>query len=110
MKKRKRIFEKCENKLQKLRDYYHKVLSRKPDYSHQGEYLERASKEQAIQSSQFLRKEISRLLPEIEYAITRIRNGTYGICENTGGFIEEKRLIAVPWTRVSKLSLEEDYA
>src|SRR5206468_698543 len=36
---------------------------------------------------------------EIEAAMERIRNGTYGKCELTGKPIEPDRLEAIPWTR-----------
>ena len=36
---------------------------------------------------------------EIEQALDRIRNGTYGICELTGKRIPAARLEAIPWTR-----------
>src|SRR4051812_9360102 len=35
---------------------------------------------------------------EIDEALARIRNGTYGICELTGKKIEAERLKALPWT------------
>jgi RNA polymerase-binding protein DksA len=38
-------------------------------------------------------------LYEIDEALARIANGTYGICENTGRPIPEARLNALPWTR-----------
>ncbi|HMJ91115.1 MAG TPA: TraR/DksA C4-type zinc finger protein [Candidatus Acidoferrum sp.] len=38
---------------------------------------------------------------EIEQALTRMRNGTYGVCEVTGEEIEAERLAAVPWARYS---------
>jgi RNA polymerase-binding transcription factor DksA len=40
-------------------------------------------------------------LYEIDEAINRIRNGTYGKCELTGKPIEAARLEAIPWTRFS---------
>ncbi len=40
-------------------------------------------------------------LSEIEAAIQRIKNGTYGICEVTGKPIPKDRLMAVPFTRYS---------
>jgi RNA polymerase-binding transcription factor DksA len=40
-------------------------------------------------------------LKEIEAAIQRIYNGSYGICEETGEPISEERLEAVPFTRFS---------
>jgi len=40
-------------------------------------------------------------LHEIDEAIERIHNGTYGICEMTGKQIRDERLMAVPFTRYS---------
>ena len=40
-------------------------------------------------------------LAEIEEAIKRILNKTYGVCEITGKAIREERLEAVPFTRFS---------
>jgi len=50
---------------------------------------------------------------EIEEALNRIRDGTYGICELTGRRIPEARLEAVPWTRFTaeaEKELEKDGA
>jgi RNA polymerase-binding transcription factor DksA len=47
---------------------------------------------------------------EIEEALGRIRNGTYGICEMTGRKISPQRLRAIPWTRftaAAEQALEE---
>src|ERR1017187_7705072 len=40
-------------------------------------------------------------LNQIEMALDRLRNGTYGICELTGEPIEPERLEAIPWARFS---------
>ena len=40
-------------------------------------------------------------LLEIENALARIENGTFGVCEETEEFIEPERLKAIPWTRLS---------
>lgn len=40
-------------------------------------------------------------LMEIEFALARIANGEYGICEETQEPIEEQRLRAIPYTRLS---------
>ena len=40
-------------------------------------------------------------LLEIEMALARIQNGTYGVCEETEEMIEPDRLLAIPWTRLS---------
>jgi DnaK suppressor protein len=52
-------------------------------------------------------------LYEIEQALNRIKDGTYGICEATGKPIEPKRLEAIPWARFSaqaERQLEKDGA
>jgi RNA polymerase-binding protein DksA len=38
-------------------------------------------------------------LKQIEYALEKIENGTYGICEGTKKKIPVARLKAIPWTR-----------
>jgi RNA polymerase-binding transcription factor DksA len=40
-------------------------------------------------------------LYEVEQAIKRIENGTYGRCELTGRVIPKRRLEAIPWARFS---------
>jgi DnaK suppressor protein len=42
-----------------------------------------------------------KLLVEIDDALQRIENGTYGICEGTGRPITKARLEAQPWARYS---------
>jgi RNA polymerase-binding transcription factor DksA len=46
-------------------------------------------------------------LSEIDAAIKRIHDGTYGICEITGKPISKERLIAVPFTRYSAEAQKE---
>ena len=46
-------------------------------------------------------------LAEIEAAIVRIKNGTYGVCELTGKPINKDRLLAVPFARFSVESQTE---
>src|SRR4051794_9131748 len=41
-------------------------------------------------------------LHEVDSAMRRIRQGTFGICERSGKRIPEMRLRAVPWTRYTK--------
>lgn len=39
------------------------------------------------------------LLQEVEEALERIADGTYGICQGSGEEIPRKRLEAIPWAR-----------
>lgn len=40
-------------------------------------------------------------LVEIESALGRIETGSFGVCEETEELIEQDRLLAIPWTRLS---------
>ena len=58
---------------------------------------EAAEKETLSQLAARQRKFVS----ELESALVRIKNGTYGICVVTGELIDKERLSAVPHTRHS---------
>ncbi len=38
-------------------------------------------------------------LVQIDQALARIEEGTYGFCQNCGALMNEKRLTALPWSR-----------
>jgi len=42
-----------------------------------------------------------KVITEIDEALERIEQGTYGICEGTGKPMERERLEAIPWARYS---------
>ncbi|MBI4820904.1 MAG: TraR/DksA family transcriptional regulator [Deltaproteobacteria bacterium] len=68
-----------------------------------------AATEEAF-NMRLLDKEV-KLLREIEAALRKFEDGSYGICEGTGEQIERRRLEARPWTRYSvsyKEQLERD--
>jgi len=46
-------------------------------------------------------------LAEVEAAIQRIKNGTYGVCEHTQQPINKERLLAVPFTRYTAPAMKE---
>lgn len=48
-----------------------------------------------------LNERLRHQLVEIEFALSRIDAGTYGVCEETEEPIEADRLLAIPWTRLS---------
>lgn len=41
-----------------------------------------------------------KLLSDIEFALQRLKEGTYGICESCGEEISERRLQALPWAQL----------
>jgi DnaK suppressor protein len=54
-----------------------------------------------------LRERELKRLREIEVALRKIEEGTYGFCEMTDEPIEKKRLEKMPWTRLSLAAAEE---
>jgi DnaK suppressor protein len=48
-----------------------------------------------------LMAEEKKILVEIDHALNRIEDGSYGICEGLGIPIEQPRMEAIPWTRYS---------
>jgi DnaK suppressor protein len=46
-------------------------------------------------------------LYQIDQALNRIRDGSYGVCELTGKPIEPERLKAIPWARFSAAAEKE---
>ena len=108
-------FNKFYNLLISLRDHVKSELS-----MHTEETLKRSSKDEAGDLSgysqhmadagtdtfdrDFALSMVSNeqdALTEIEAAIERIFEGTYGVCEMTGEHIRDERLMAVPFTRYS---------
>ena len=64
------------------------------DASYEGEVREEQARE-AENASDTL-KEVRQ---EVRLAMARIDAGSFGLCENGGEHIDEKRLEAIPWTR-----------
>lgn len=56
-----------------------------------------------------LQQNDAKLLRAIEKALTRIREGVFGVCDDCEEPIPEARLKAVPWTRVCVDCKERQY-
>ena len=118
--------------LTKKGNHFKKIVQRSPDWSRQRERLFKLQEESLAHIRQLIglaaeeRPEFSthlgdaatdtfdrdltlslvsfeqEKLYEIEAALKRIDDGSYGICELTGWPIPQRRLEAVPWTRFSE--------
>ncbi len=102
--KQNKVFEECRRKLLKTREEtLNGLKALNPSLATEmvGDEADLASAH--ITQSQALnqRDKLLAKIKEIDDALGRMENGTYGICEETGEPIEEKRLIAIPWTRLS---------
>ena len=96
----------CRKKLIALRtDILNRVRMSQLDFGH----VEKSSGDEVDQTvaqlaeNHFLisQERMRNQLLEIELALSRIENGTYGVCEETEEPIEVDRLFAIPWTRLS---------
>jgi DnaK suppressor protein len=102
--KRQKLYDECKVKLLKVRqETLNGLKALDPSLATEmvGDEADLASahisQTQALnQRDKFLAK-----VKEIDEALGRMENGTYGICEETEEAIEDKRLQAIPWTRLS---------
>ena len=62
--------------------------------------LDRRTKLKSAQSQSVLDLDVSRLLSEVDAALLRFDNGTYGLCEECHDPIEPERLVADPLVRL----------
>jgi DnaK suppressor protein len=67
---------------------------------------EQAAREAQIEESIPLAEQERRILDEIEHALDKVDDGTYGISEVTGKPIPYERLLAVPWARANVDEIE----
>jgi DnaK suppressor protein len=63
--------------------------------------LEEVSEIVSKEESQFLANRQLKLIRDLEAALVRIENKTYGICRSTGNLIPKERLRAVPHATLS---------
>lgn len=66
-----------------------------------GDEIDQSSAHQEEHNFLINQSRIKSQLLEIEFALGRIEQGCYGFCEETLEPIEEQRLLALPYTRLS---------
>lgn len=66
------------------------------------------SEEEEKETDYILSDRQRKKLKEIDAALERIKNKTYGICEDTGKKIQRERLEAIPYTRLSVEASQKD--
>jgi RNA polymerase-binding transcription factor DksA len=99
------ILKKLEQSRKELL-YIKQTLNRKND---QGTDLTVANMKMMENNADFMEKEnlsqlaarLQKFIAQLEAAMARIKNGTYGICIETGKLIPKERLRAVPHTQHS---------
>jgi DnaK suppressor protein len=96
-------FEEFEKKLLEMKKSIEKILADKKEF----DLVENEIGDQIDEAGQSLDKEVifeqsdneRKILNEINAALRKLKNGTYGKCEQCGIEIENKRLKAVPYSR-----------
>ena len=96
----------CRKKLIALRtDILNRVRMSQLDFGHveksTGDEVDQTVAQLAENHFLISQERMRNQLLEIEMALSRIENGTYGVCEETEEPIEVDRLFAIPWTRLS---------
>ncbi len=93
-----------EARLHQLRDEMTaRIDAIENDVHHREQPVEKDFAEQATQSENddvlnALDDEAKMVVQQIDHALLRIKDGSYGICEKCGEPISEKRLEAIPYT------------
>lgn len=95
----------CKSKLQNIKT---DLLNRVRDARSQLDNMETGGDEadqtvRVLAEQEFVNMQdrLRNQLIEIESALARIENGSFGVCEETEETIEADRLRAIPWTRLS---------
>ena len=96
----------CRTKLLKMKaDLLNRARQSTLDFNQidkaRGDEIDQSAAHQEEHAFLISQDRIKSQLIEIEYALARIENGTYGVCEETEEKIEADRLLAIPWTRLS---------
>jgi DnaK suppressor protein len=102
--KQNKLFDECKRKLLKTREEtLNGLKALNPSLATEmvGDEADLASAHISQTQALNQRDKLLAKIKEIDEALARMENGTYGICEETGENIEEKRLVAIPWTRLS---------
>ncbi|MCC7440483.1 MAG: TraR/DksA family transcriptional regulator [Bdellovibrionales bacterium] len=103
-KMREKLFDECKRKLLKCRqDVLGNLRALSPSLSVEisGDEADMAAALETQNTSLVQRERMLKDLAEIDAALKRLDDGTYGTCEETEEPIEDERLRAIPWTRLS---------
>lgn len=100
------LYKMCRQKLLKIKaDLLNRAKQSTFDFNQidkaHGDEIDQSAAHQEEHTFLINQSRLKSQLIEIEFALARLENGTYGICEVTEEKIENERLLAIPWTRVS---------
>lgn len=99
------IIDKCKSKLLQMKaDCMNRSKQAAQNFNQidksAGDEIDQSSAHQEEHAFLINQTRLKSQLLEIEFALGRIEQGFYGICEETQEPIEEERLLAIPFTRL----------
>ncbi len=99
------LIAECKTKLQNIKtDLLNRVRDARSSLDNMetgGDEADQTVRVLAEQEFVNMQDRLRNQLIEIESALARIENGSFGVCEETEESIEPERLKAIPWTRLS---------
>lgn len=114
------LIAECKEKLLKLKaDLLNRVKEARSQLDNMetgGDEADQTVRVLAEQEFVNMQDRLRNQLIEIESALARVENGSFGYCEETEEMIEPERLRAIPWTRLSiegaeiRESIDKKYA
>tara|TARA_Y100000766_G_C18480150_1_gene399628 strand:+ start:68 stop:451 length:384 start_codon:yes stop_codon:yes gene_type:complete len=94
--------ESAQNDLKLLKDSYSNASSNGTDDTYSSfKSFEEGSQTLSKESNTMLAARQEKFLRDLQNALIRVENKTYGICRETGKLISKKRLILVPHATLS---------
>jgi DnaK suppressor protein len=100
------LHEEKSEELEEARDAGDNELSRYATFD-PGDNADNGSAAQDEERSELQQENVEAILRDIEHALDRIEQGTYGICEVTGKPIPVARLRAIPWATMTVEAAEQ---
>ena len=99
---------KAKEQLEDLRQQIIEITENTGD-EHGGDWMDDSSTGADVEMLNNMAIRQRRYIQDLENALVRIRNKTYGICAITGELIDKRRLLAVPTTTKSLAAKSEEY-
>ncbi len=103
----KNLIAQIESKLQKWQESIESANEAQITMESSSEFFDQANREVLVGLEIERANRNQKILAEIRTALEKIKQGTYGICEESGEVIEENRLLANPLARFSLEAQQE---
>jgi len=103
----KNLISKIEEKLIQWQTSIQNASEAEVSMDNSAEFFEQANREELVSLEIEKSNRNQKILIEIRTALQKIKEGTYGICEESGETIEQNRLMANPLARFSLEAQQE---